>query len=100
MRLFRITKAQIPDKERKTFEQFGVNVIGAVLSGGFTPAAAEITPVYNNEAMRKQAREWMTEQHQRTERKDNWMFLMEAAITILVSCELVMSMLDFARCSR
>ena len=96
MRLFfRVRKAAIPKDQRDVFERFGVNVIGGVLGGGFTPAALEIKPVYNNETVRAQALKWMTEEHDRTERKENWMFVMEVAITLFVLIEMVISIVDF-----
>jgi len=95
MRLFRVRKASIPEEWRSVFERFGVNVIGGVLGGGFNPRALEIQPVYNNDAVRGYALQWMTEQYDRAERKENWMITMEAAVTIFVLFELIVSILGF-----
>ena len=79
------------------FERFGVNVIGGVLGGGFNPRAVEIQDVYNNDAVRAYALAWMTEQHDRTERTENWMFVMEVAITVFVFAELLLSIAGWVR---
>lgn len=92
--MFRVRKASIPDEWRDVFERFGVNVIGGVLGGGFNPPASEIQPVYNNDTVRAHALQWMTEQYDRAERKENWMITMEAAVTIFVLFELIVSILD------
>jgi hypothetical protein len=38
---------------------------------------------------------WLKEQYDREERKETWLITMEAAITIFVAAELVMSIIDF-----
>jgi hypothetical protein len=96
MRLFfRVREATIPKEWKDVFEQFGVNVIGSVLGGGYTPGHQAIRPVYNDLAVQDHARKWMKEQHDRSERKENWMFVMEVAITVFVLLELIISILGW-----
>ena len=92
MRFFRIRKADIPAAERAVFERYGVNVIGMVLAGGYSPGAQEISGVYErHNPMQVHARDWMTEQFDKAERHESWSILMEAAITIFVLAELIIS---------
>jgi hypothetical protein len=91
MRWFLVRKAVIPEGERDVFERFGVNVIGAVLGGGFNPRAIEIQPVYNDDNVRAHALAWMTEQYDRTDRKETWLITMEVSITGFVFAELILS---------
>jgi hypothetical protein len=91
MRWFRIRRVAIPQPERDIFERFGVPVIGMALASGLHPAAPELHAVYVDPAVRSHAADWLTEQYDRTERKETWSITMEAAITILVATELYFS---------
>ena len=92
MRWFCIRKAKISPDKRITFERFGVSVIGAVLAGGFSPAAPQLLPVYNDPTTKEHAADWMVEQYDRAERWETWSLTMEAAITIFVAWELSLSL--------
>jgi hypothetical protein len=93
MRFFFIRKAKIPKNERETFERYGPNVIGMILAAGFHPAAREIEKVYDAGPLQEHARDWMSEQFRRAERWESWSLLMEAAITVFVLTELLVTLL-------
>ena len=97
MRWFKIRKADIPSDERELFERFGVNVIGATMASGFHGPALELHPIYDDSRVRKRAADWLTEQYDRAERKETWSITMEAAITVFVIAETVLSALGFLR---
>ena len=96
MRWFRIRKASVPKEARDLFERCGSSVIGAVLAGGSTPLLGALQKsLYEKSDMRQQALDWLTEQYDRAERKETWSLTMEAAITVFVAVEVVLSILNF-----
>lgn len=98
MRWLRVRKAKsIPDADREMFERFGAAIFGAVLYGGFSgpQATGAQKALYENPGTRLHAEAWLTEQYDRAERKETWSITMEAAITVFVAVELVLSVLNF-----
>jgi hypothetical protein len=98
MRWFGVRKAKsIPDADREMFERFGAAIIGTVLYGGFSGPQTTVAQkaLYGNTDTRKHAEAWLTEQYDRAERKETWSITMEAAITLFVAVELVLSILNF-----
>lgn len=91
MRWFRIREAKYIDSElRNTFEQYGVTVMQQLLSTrtNFLYKGSWIkTPDIQEPLLL-----WLTEQHDRAERKETWSLSMEAAITVFVLFELVLSL--------
>ena len=89
MRWFQIRKATIDPELRITLEQYGVPVMQQVLSVGSNfRHKGQATWV---EAVRDSVLAWLTERYDREERKETWQITMEAAVTVLVAAELVMS---------
>jgi hypothetical protein len=86
---FCVRKADIPEEHRNIFEPYGANVIGAVLAGsGHHPTAKDLQPLYSDETLQREARDWLREQYDRTERWETWSLIMEIAITLFVLLEL------------
>lgn|ERR1700676_1399503 len=90
MRLFSIRKAQIDPELRTTFEQHGVVTMQMLLAAGDFFR-------HKGQALRISATEpllllWLTEQYDRVERKEHWTLLMEAAITLFVAAELLLTL--------
>jgi hypothetical protein len=98
MRWFRIRKAVVPESDRNTFERFGESVLGLILSSGYHPAPSvpELQTLYSDPTRGRNARDWLTEQFDRAERKETWSLTMEAAITVFVAFELTLSLLAAA----
>lgn len=94
MRWIRIREARIDPKLRTTLEQYGVPVMQQVLSvGGNFRHLGQALWV---EAVRDSVLAWLTEHYDREERKETWQITMEAAVTILVAAELLMSVIGLA----
>ena len=93
MRWFRIRKAKIDHELRTALEQYGVSVMQQVLSvgGNFRHKGQAIWV----EAVREPVLSWLTERYDRDERKEIWLITMEAAVTVLVAAELLMSIVSF-----
>lgn len=88
-RLFRIRRAKnVPADVRQTCERFGANVIAHMLAAGLNPRYISLQHIYNAESNQERALEWLTEQYDRAERKENWSLIMEIAITVFVFAEL------------
>jgi hypothetical protein len=80
-----IRKAKhIPRSERDLFDRYGEQVIGFVLAGGFTPAAKELNPVYNDDTVKAYARDWLTERSDIRERHETLMFWLEVGVLLFV----------------
>ena len=80
-----IRKAKkVPENLRDTFNRYGEQVIGLVLAGGFPPAAKELNPVYNDDAVKTHARDWLTERSDRRERHETLTFWLEVGVLIFV----------------
>jgi hypothetical protein len=88
---FRIRRAQIDAEFRKTFEHYGVSVMQQILAGqGSFWDAKRAEWIYWND-YRVFLPPWLTEQYDRAERKETWMITMEAAVTVLVLFEVILS---------
>ena len=93
MRWFRIRKAGIDRQLRETFERYGVPTMQAM---------AATTNYFQHKGQDVCVRDvldsllpWLTEQYDRTERKETWSHTMEIGITLIVLAELVLSILIF-----
>jgi hypothetical protein len=96
MRWLRIRKAKILPRYREHFEQLGVEIVRAYFTQPTGIAVWEDDEgKWTVQALREPMQFWLREQYDRAERKETWLITMEAAITILVASELVMSVLYF-----
>jgi hypothetical protein len=90
--LVRIRKAHIPQAERDVMDRYGENVIAQMLSGGSTPRAKELHPVYQTDAKVKHAARWLTERADSRERRDQWIstrdFILEIVVIALIGWEI------------
>jgi len=93
MRWFRIRKATIDPELRGTFEQYGPGGMQILLGtkNFFKHQGREVTAVGKLDSLLP----WLTEQYDRAERKETWSITMEAAITIFVAAELLISIVNF-----
>jgi len=80
----KVRKANIPDSHRDIFERYGEHVIGSILAGGFSPGAEELVDVYRPSEIQKDARDWLTEQRDLHERREQRLEIAEWAILIFV----------------
>jgi hypothetical protein len=93
---WKIRKAKIDEELRTTLEQYGVAVMQQILAtGGVFIYRNATTSVLS---YRAQILDWLTEQHDMQEAKDDATFAMELAIMLLVACELFFSIANFAGC--
>jgi hypothetical protein len=91
MRFFTIRKADIDGDLRRTFEQYGVGSMQAILGGiKYFTFNGEETQV---EKYREPLLAWLTEEYDKADRKQSWSTTMEAAITLLVGAEVVIELL-------
>jgi hypothetical protein len=100
MRWFTIRKAvSLTKEERDTLERFGAATVAALIYGGFSgPLNTEPQKsLYENSTMRQHALEWLTEEYDRAERRETWLITMEAAVTVFVAAELLLSILALWR---
>lgn len=94
MRWSRVRKAPIEPELRGTLEQYGISVLQQVLSvSGAIRFKGKSVWI---EELRESVLAWLTERYDRDERKETWQITMEAAVTILVAAELLMSVISFA----
>ena len=93
MRWFCIRTADIPERDRELFERYGTTIIGAVLAGS-SPRGIELQSIPASGKVDTAAK-WLTEQYDRAERRETWLITMEAAITLFVFTEVVLSILGF-----
>lgn len=92
MRL-RIRTANIDPQLRETFERYGVAVMQHLL--GTNNAFVHEGGLRNARNDSPSLLPWLTEQYDRTERKETWSMLMEIAIVLFVAAELVFSIANF-----
>jgi len=91
MRLFRIRKAEIDSELRETFEQHGVATMQTLLATTnwfWHKGKSVMAQNVHNDLL-----PWLTEQYDRAERRETWSLTMEAAITIFVVVEVLLSIL-------
>jgi hypothetical protein len=90
MRWFRIREAKIDRELRETFERYGTVTMQMLLATNTTTYRhkGNLTTV---ERFLASLLEWLTEQYDRAERKETWSLTMEAAITIFVVAEVLLS---------
>jgi hypothetical protein len=88
MRWFSIRRTEIDPELRKTFERYG--------TVGMQIALGDMNHfVHQGQTMKAQGRildsllAWLTEQYDRTDRKETWSLTMEIAITVFVLGELI-----------
>jgi len=85
MRWLRIRKADIDAELRETFERYGVATMQTMLATtNYFQHKGQSVMVQN---VLDSLSPWLTEQYDRTERKETWSITMEAAITIFVAIE-------------
>jgi hypothetical protein len=95
MRWLKIREANIHDGLRVDLERMGVALIqqwvvaGKVVRYKKAPSDA---PEY---AAEREVADWLTEQYDRTERRETWSLTMEVAITVFVLGEFVLSILNW-----
>ena len=84
----RLHLADIPEADRKPFEQVGETGIQLTLAGGFNPRSQELSDLYTDKERVKYAQQWLTERgdihtrHEwRTERVE-WAILIFVAIGV------------------
>ena len=94
MRWFRTRKANIDPRLRETFERYGVESMQVTLAttNYFLHNGKNVTATNVLDDLLP----WLTEQYDRKERKETWSLTMEAAITIFVAIELVLSIVKVA----
>jgi len=91
MRWFRIRKAEIDPELREIFEQHGVATMQTLLASKswFWQKGKSVFAQNVNEELLP----WLTEHYDRAERRETWSLTMEAAITIFVVVEVLLSIL-------
>jgi hypothetical protein len=94
VRWLRIRKSNIDPGLRKTFERYGMVTMQVLLATNNTSFRhkGNLTTVQRVE---DSLLAWLTEQYDRAERKETWLVSMEAAITVFVLAELVLSALPW-----
>jgi hypothetical protein len=80
----KVRKADIPPAERDLFERYGERVISGILTGGFTPAATELIPLYQRDDVKAHARDWLTERDRLRECRENLMLWLEVGVLVFV----------------
>ena len=89
MRWFRIRKAEIDAELRGTFEQHGVATMQTLLAttSWFWHKGKSVMAQNVHDDLLP----WLTEQYDRADRKETWSLTMEAAITVFVVTEVLLS---------
>ena len=89
MRWIRIRKAEIDAELRETFERHGVATMQAILASTnwfWHKGKGLLAQNVSDDLL-----PWLTEQYDRAERKETWSLTMEAAITVFVITEVLLS---------
>ena|SRR4030088_363139 len=98
MRWFRIRKANLLPATREILEQLGVAVVQQRLaldtnfSVNLTGRERLTLPVTRDDMLA-----WLTEQFDGAERKETWSITMEAAITVFVLAELLLTLFHYKK---
>lgn len=77
-------KAEITPEHRDLFERYGETVVQMVVSSGHSPIAAELQPIYQAPAARREAFLWLTERADKNANHERHVELVEWAILIFV----------------
>jgi hypothetical protein len=80
----KIRRANIPADARDAFEQTGKFSVGAELAGDFPPAKIILRDKYVDGHIKQYGRDWMREQVDREERREDRLETVEWAILIFV----------------
>jgi hypothetical protein len=80
----KVRRANIPADVRQAFEETGRFAIGAELAGDFPPAKVILRNKYADGNIKLYGREWMREQVDRAERREDRLETVEWAILIFV----------------
>src|SRR5690348_2814989 len=83
MRWIRIREAKIDTELRETFERYGTAGMQMILAGNMKMWHKKALQGFEHNSMNALLA-WLTEQHDRAERKETWSLMMEAAITAFV----------------
>jgi hypothetical protein len=95
MRWIRIRKADIDTELRKTFERYGTVTMQMLLATNTTMYRHQGS-LYTVEHYLTSLLPWLTEQYDRAERKETWSLTMEAAVTVFVAAEVLLSIFKVA----
>jgi hypothetical protein len=95
MRWIRIRKADIDTELRKTFERYGTVTMQMMLATNTTMFRHEGS-LCTVERHLNSLLAWLTEQYDRAERKETWSLTMEAAVTVFVAGEVLLSIFKVA----
>jgi hypothetical protein len=91
---WKIRKANIGTELRTSLEQHGAPVVRQIVADNMSSARA----VFYGGWDKRETLAWLTEQNDREERKETWSLTMEAAITIFVFTEIILT-LFYGKCS-
>jgi hypothetical protein len=83
-------KAKIDPGLRKTFERYGEGTMQTLLATNAT-MFRHLGALRTVESVLDPVLDWLTEQYHRAEVKETWSLTMEAAITVFVLTELLLS---------
>jgi hypothetical protein len=95
MRWLKIREAKIHDALRTSLERMGVALIQQWVVASRTLQYKKVPSGQPEYAGDQEVADWLTEQYDRTERKETWSLTMEVAITVFVLGEFVLSMLNW-----
>jgi hypothetical protein len=88
MRLWNIREAEIDPALRETLEKYGVVGVQIALANGQS-VFHDGKRVTFDEASAPVVLNWLTEEHDRAERRENWSLVLEIAIVLLIDAELL-----------
>lgn len=83
-----VRKANIATELRTSLEQYGAPVIRQIVAGNMGSSPTLLQLRWD----KQETLAWLTEQNDREERKETWSLTMEAAITVFVLAELVLTL--------
>jgi hypothetical protein len=84
LRFQKVRWADIPKEDRETFERFGEIAIQIVVSGTISSfTRKELIEIYDDPTSFKHAEEWLLEQADLRERRDNFITIAFAVLIVL-----------------
>src|SRR5258708_39957697 len=95
MRWLKIRKAKIHDALRADLERKGLALIQQWVVAGKIFQYKKAPSGLPEYAADYEVADWLTEQYDKTERRETWSLTMEVALTVFVLGELVFSMLNW-----